>query len=246
MPITHAQIIEAACVGAKCPGMTVRAGVFYNAILAELPEIYDLGEARALHEFTFNGPTGTGAGPYTLPTDWLREERNSLCYTVDGTPYVPVWVEQTEYDHLATITNPEPRPLYFTIDIAASPPTAYFWPAATGSFPVKVRYYRRMPEVATPETSSGTPWFNHPNYLITRLTGELCAKITADESRAAALLSDKPGGDTIGPGAGYILSKILARTNRGSNNEVKRVTLDRRLYGRGSNSALRPTKEFPW
>jgi len=96
---------------------------------------------------------------------------------------------------------------------------------------------RDMPDIVTPQTSSVIPWFPNQNYLLTRMTGELCKGY--DDDRAAALLGDdNPGG------SGYILRHYVQMKDDWTN-RAKTVKLDRRRFG-GSFQNLRNTKLVGW
>ncbi len=108
------------------------------------------------------------------------------------------------------------------------PPIAYVWPPAIAAYPALVRYSRQVPPLFTPEASNYYPWFPDTQYLITALAGRMMQ--IAGDDRWEAFLSDNA--DLHPGGAGVQLRKYLISKDDTSN-RAKRVTLDRRRFGRG-------------
>jgi hypothetical protein len=211
-----------------------QAGFLLNSILENLCGDHDLVEARSLHQFTFNGPTGSNEGPYILPDDYLRVMLDGATYTVDGLLQGLIHVRIEEYDWLSQVPGIENFPRYLTTRRDLAPPQLFVWPRPMGSYPVQLRYFRRMPDIVNPAQSTDVPWFPNSNYLITRLAGELM-KLTNDD-RAGAWLSDaRPEMNNGIMGAGYLLAQ-----HKRSQDDVRgappTIKLDRRFFRRGRRS----------
>jgi hypothetical protein len=245
MAATAAQVCTLALQIAKAPNFTSQAGQWLNAILSDLCDTYDFDIAKKTFSFTFNPAQATtanfpnvttGGGPYDLPADYLRAKLNDVMWFNQGVPYPLIPVDLAEFDWQVQQAGNQSFPYLWATDMSQSPPVAIVWPAPSGAYPVMVRYYSRMPDIATPETSATVPWFPNTNYLITRLAGELC-KIVDDE-RWIALLGEGA------QGAEGILRKYLNLKDDGSN-RAKRVTLDRRRFT-PSFASLPNTKQVGW
>lgn len=231
---TSAQIITLATQIAKCPGYTSQAAITLNLILAELAQNYDFAFAKSTFSFTFTGTTG----PIALPTDWLRAEKDTILYTIDGVPYVMTHISNEDYAQLVQQAGLSGFPQYFTTF-----PELYemwVWPAASGAYPVTAPYYTQPADIVTPESSTEVPWFPNQTYLVRRLAGELMA-ITGDE-RMNGFLGDH---DEMYPqGAGTLLRKYL-RMKDDQEGFTKTVSLDRTRFGKNFNR-LRNTKSIGW
>lgn len=253
--LTAQQLVRQACQTARGPGYTQQAGQLLNAILAELCQDYDFQIARGTYRFNFNpgltslvGSTTAGSGPYPLPADFLRcEGPNSVFYTINGQPYPLVPCDLSEFDMTVQQAGMQSFPYLFATDLSAqdeaaegqSAPQAYVWPPPSGAFPVMVRYFRQMPDIAAPENSAVIPWFPNQTYLLTRLTGEVM-KLT-DDARAPSFLGGTP--DRSGMGALDILTRYL-KMKDDTNNRAQSVKLDRRQFGRGGYGRLPNTKKI--
>lgn len=238
------QIVSLACQIAKCPGYTSQAGQLLNAILSELCQSYDFVVARKNVTFNFaTGATGLGyapgCGPNPLPADYLRAENKAAFYNIAGTIYKMINVEQQEFDAFVQSPGMQSYPQYFYVDMAVSPPNMYVYYPASGAYPVTVRYFSQMADIATPETSATVPWFPNTNYLIRRLSGELM-QLTGDD-RANSYLGDNE--ESTPMGAGVLLRKYL-KMQDDPEGRVKRVTLDRRLFQ--NSRYLKNTKIVGW
>lgn len=252
MPLSSAQIVTLAVQEAKTPGMVSQAGQLLNAILQELCQTYDLDDARGLFNFNFNvsntGGINTGTGPYLLPTDYLRTQRGRQFYTVSFQPYELTRIELDEYDLLTQQPGFNDFPRNFTVDMSTAAPQVpggqpqeFVWPPPSITAAVVVRYFRQMPDITTPETSTVVPWFRYQKYLITRLTGEMMA--ISDDDRAASFLTDK---EEINPqGAGVLLRRFLNMKDD-PEGRAKTVTLDRRRFGISRWDRLPSTKTIGW
>lgn len=236
MALTSAQIVSLACQIGHVPGFISQAGQLLNMILSDLAQTQDMDLCRGVFNFNFvadNG-SGNGGGPYPLPMDYWRHTRDGVFFTIDGVPYPLVNYEQSEFDMLVVTPGLENYPAVFTTDIsplAAEPPSnplMYVWQPSNGVYPVTVRYYRNLPDITTPETSSEVPWFPNQNFLITELAGQLMK--LADDTRAEAFLSDNPNG----MGSGNLLRQFMQQTANDDEGRAKTVSLDRRRFSRAN------------
>lgn len=221
---------------AKCPNYQAQSGQLLNAILSELCQNYDFDVARTIYNFSFNDGGYSGSGPYPLPADYLRMDVNDCFYTINGVKYSMISVDLAQFDLMVQTEGFQSYPTNFATNMSVSPPTLYAWPPASGAYPVTMRYFRQMPDITTPETSSEIPWFPNDNYLLTRLAGELM-KITNDDRWQIFL------GDTES-GAQGILQRYL-KLKDDKNNRSETVRLDRRRFGSRFND-LRNTKTIGW
>lgn len=234
--LTAAQIVTLATQVAKVPGMTSQAGQLLNAILAELCQNYDFELGSTAYAFSFTGVSG----PYAMPADYLRMKKDTFLYTIDGVPYVLPQVDYPQY--LAMIQTPgfQSYPTCFATDASTTPINLYVWPPPSGAYPVTMEYYRAMPEIAAPESSSDVPWFPNQTYLLRRLAGELMQ--IAGDQRANGFLGDD---DRLYPqGAGTLLRKYL-KMKDDQLGFVKTVSLDERMF-RSPFRALPNTKTVGW
>lgn len=237
MSLQAQQIVTLATQVAKCPGYVSQAGQLLNAILSELCQTYDLQEASSRAQIVVS--PSAGSGPYPLPADYLRAWRDTAIYYIQGVPYSMVNMSLQEFDVLVQQAGISNYPERWATDVAplgsGLPANMYVWPPAGGTYTVFVRYYRRMPDITTPEISATIPWFTNTNYLFTRLSGELM-KLTNDD-RASKFLGDGPDG------AQGILDRYL-KLQEDDDGRAKTVELDRRLFRRTDN--LRITKLLGW
>lgn len=238
MALQAQQIVSQALQIAKCPGFTSQGGQQLNSILSELCHTYDLELIKGLAQVTVS--PSAGSGPYPLPADYLRALRDTAFYYVYGTPYVMTQIDLSEFDALTQTAGISNYPEQYATDTSplgsGLPANMYVWPPAGGTYVVNIRYFRQMPDITTPETSTTIPWFNNTNYLITRLAGEMM-KLTDDE-RYTAFLGDGPAG------AQGILRRYL-ELQSDDEGRAKTVELDRRRFGRSFNR-LPNTKTLGW
>lgn len=243
--LTAAQICTRAAEIAKVPGFTVQAGQYLNMVLSDLCQTYDFQAARRTTYFNMNpgatvlvGGIVTGSGPYTLPADFLRvQDQNGLFYYVNNVPYRMQPIDLSELDMMTQQTGLSAYPSIFAIDMspldtvqqgtASGAPQAFVWPSPSGAFPVTLRYFCQMPDIATPETSATVPWFPNQTYLVTRVAGELMR--ATDDSRMADFLGEGP------QGAGGILMRYLKLVDD-KNDRVQSVKLDKKTFGRGTSN----------
>jgi hypothetical protein len=244
MPLTAAQIVTLACQEAKCPGFTLQGGQFLNAALQDLCQNYDLDAALGTFLFTFNSMTGNGSGPYTLPADYLRTQvkdgKDEFFYTINGVPYPLIQVTKAEYDWLVQTPGFSSYPYNYATDLSQTPAQLFVWPPASGSYQCTLRYYKLMPDIATPETSAAIPWFLNTQILIRSVAGRLMG-ITGDDRQEKYLGNDP---DRYPLGAGTLLSAYLKNVED-REGAVHTVGKDRRRWGRPFDQ-LKNTKNIGW
>lgn len=250
MAYTAQQLVALACQQARCPGYTAQAGQMLNSIMSDLCQDYDLELARKTFRFNFNpalvanvGPVLTGGGPYALPTDYLRSAGDRpLTYWISGVPYMPVRIEMSEFDQQVQQAGNQAYPSLFTTDLSVqdeadagqvAQPGLYVFQPPSGAFAAQLRYFCQMADIVTPETSVVIPWFPSQRYLRTRLVADLCG-LTGDDRK-----------DSFAGEAEAILLKYLDMKDD-PEGRAKKVTLDRRNFGRGSFRKLKNTKTIGW
>lgn len=241
MALTAAQIVTVATQIAKVPGYTAQAGAFLNSILSDLNQTYDLAAAlETTRTLTLNPGSGqspgAGSGPYTLPDDYLRMAFRGFFYYVNQVPYILVSIELSEYNALVQQAGISNYPENFTTILEPTPKQLFVWPPSGGVYVCTMQYYKQMPDIVTPETSTDVPWFPNQNYLITRLAGELMK--LANDDRWQAFLGDGPSG------AQGILDRYL-KLQEDNEGRVDTVKLDRRMFG-APFSRLPNTKTLGW
>lgn len=268
MALTCQQIITLACQMAKGPGFVSQAQQFFNAILGELCEGYDLDVTR--NTFFFNFITGlatgsswssgwssgfgdastTGAsGPYPLSADWLRADKDDVFYIISGVRYVMVPVSLAEFDAQVQQAGLNAYPGIYAVDNAplafGNPPNMFVWPPPSGAYPVTARYHRKMADYTVAQLTDGVtvPWFPNTIYLLRRLTGEMM--LFTNDDRAEKFLGGeyKQQDGSVFLGAAAILDRYLKM--QGDEQTTKRVTLDRRYFGQNFNR-LPNTKTVGW
>lgn len=126
-----------------------------------------------------------------------------------------------------TFTAPAVSALVF-----ASCPNAYVWPPTGGAYPCFLRYFRKMPDIWSPEAATQVPWFEYTDLLLDMVTARLMKD--ARDPRGAQLFQE-----THDELRRYRQMKD-DRTNR-----AHRVTLDRRRFGAGY-SQLPRSKILGW
>jgi hypothetical protein len=244
MPLNSLQICTLSAQNAMVPGYATSTSniaiLYLNLILQDLCQSYDFIQAQGT--FQFNLPTATdslGRATLNFPADYLRAKRDDCFYYIQGVPYKLIPLDLDEMDGMVVTAGLANFPQSFAVDCSQIPPLAYFWMPPSGAFTAIVRYQRLMPDLPIPADTT-VPWFPNQNYLITRLTGELC-KI-ADDERQVGLLSDDDG--QYPGGAGVVLRKYLMLHND-TENRAMTVKLDRRRFG-SSFDRLRNTKQVGW
>jgi hypothetical protein len=242
--LTAAQIVDLSCQIAKCDGFTLQAINLLNQILLELSQDYDFDIIRKSFTFTFSTTANglgyaPGSGPNPMPSDFLRLHRKGHFYDISGVKMRPTGVDQAEFDSYVQQAGLNSYPTRFYVNVAETPMGLYVWPPASGAFAATVRYNPVMPDLPVPADAT-VPWFPNPNYLITRLSGELM-RITNDD-RLVEFLSDDE--DRHPAGAGVILKRYM-RMKDNPEQAAKMVMLDPRLF-RGGWGELRNTKLVGW
>ena len=222
MSLTSQQLISLATQKAKVPGMTIQAGQMLNVILEELAQTYDLSIGLNTSTITLNA--GTGTGPYTLPTNYLRMSSDIL-YITAGAQVTKITLQQL--DQLTAVGAAAAAPTNWTTDVSLTPPVLYVWPPANATIPLKIRYYGSFTDIVTPETSSAVPWFPCQGYLSSRLLGELYA-LNSKNEMAQLYLGDTPVG-----AAGILRRYLFVQGDRQS--DAQQILSDRRMYGQMSN-----------
>ena len=245
--LSSSQLVARACATAHVPAWVQQGGQYLNIILDDLCQQYDLDLAKGTFNFNFSlgivaNPNfiniQAGSGPYALPLDFLRANKDECIWFNQGVPYPLIAVDISEYDWQVQQAGNQNYPYLVAIDLSQIPPVAVVWPGAGGAFPVMLRYQRQMPAIGSggpavngwnpgslaPEVSPVIPWFPNQSYLLKALAGKLCEE--ADDTRAQTFLGD---GDPNNPGAGAILRAYLKQANDNSD-RAKRVTLDRRRF----------------
>lgn len=249
MALSAAQICTLARQAASCPGFTVQSGQILNVILQELCQTYDFDVARKTFYFNFNpgltsvvGNSIYGSGPYPLPADFLRcAEPKSVFWTLLGVPYPMIPIDLAEFDMAVQQAGLQAYPYWFCTDLSLGDetqqglavPSAYVYPPPSGAYPVTVRYYAQMADIASPELSATAPWFPNTQYLRTRLTAELMA--ISDDERALAYVQQSE----------EILTRYLRLKDDKSNRSIS-VKLDRRSFNGNNFARLRNTKQIGW
>lgn len=237
-------IVGLACQIAKCPGMVTQGGQFLNATLQDLCQGYDLDAALGTFTFTFNSATGQGSGPYTLPADYLRTQvkdgKDEFFYTIQGVPYPLIQVTKAEYDWLVQTPGFQSYPYNYATDLSQSPAQLFVWPPSSGSFPAVLRYYKLMPDIVTPETSTTVPWFLNTEILITSTAGRLMA-ITGDQRYEAYMSEDVERFPT----SWKAKLSVYLKNVEDREGAVHTVGRDRRRWGRPFDQ-LKNTKNIGW
>lgn len=117
--------------------------------------------------------------------------------------------------------------------IFGNPPIGYVYPPPSGSFPVQMRYQRRMPDLTQAQVTAGVfPWFPNDGYLVKELSARLMT--LSDDSRESQFHRDA--------------MDILAAYHRNKDDDANRaqtVQLDKRRFG-PAFSNLRNTKQVGW
>ena len=185
MSLTYAQIISLATLAAKCPGYTSQAGMICNAVLAQLAQQHDFDIQKVTSfSVTLNGTTNNGAGPYNLPTDYLRHSENEINFSVNNVPFILFQIPIAQWRSLFLEGTGGAIPVNFATDFSTVQtlgfPQAYIYPAPNTAYVVQWPYFKAHAFVATPETSNAVPWFPDALYLYTKIAYELM-KITDDE-----------------------------------------------------------------
>jgi hypothetical protein len=239
MALQAQQIVSLACQISKCPAYTSQAGQFLNTLLQWLAQSYDFEVIRKTANFTFDTTsTGNGyvpgCGPNPMPADFLRAHKKGAFYMISGVPYTMIGYEQNEFDQFVQQAGNQAYPYAFYIDVSVSPANLYVWVPAAGAYPATVRYNPQVADIVTPETSTVVPWFPNTDYLIQGVAARLM-QITNDD-RMANFMEMSIG----------TLDTYLKMKDDPESSGVKRVSLDRRLFGGSQWARLSNTKTIGW
>jgi hypothetical protein len=234
MPLTASQIVTAVLQTCKAPAYTTQAQQQLNLILADLADTQDLDLCRGQFTGTFiadNG-SGNGSGPYLLPMDYKRVERDGAWYLYNGISYPMISVDLTEYEQQVQQSGLAALPELFATDVSPlgqEPPTApllYVWPPASLALTFRIQYRRLLPDL----TNFGlVPWFPNQAYLRLKLTAVMMEQTDDTRKLMFEQLADKQ------------LEAYLKLTND-DEGRAKTVTLDRRRFGQNLNT-LPDTKQ---
>lgn len=255
---TSQQICLLAATQSKTNGGTLRAGQYLNMVLQELCQTYDMGVAKQTFTSTLSPtlvsttyyPNNTaGSGPYPLPSNYLRVDKDEAIWFLNGVPYPMTAVDMSEFDAQVQQAGMQSYPAIFATDFQTVPPQFVVWPPSSGAYTLMFRYQAQMsdigsgitqqtwnPGTSSPELSATVPWFPNTNYLITRVAGEMM-KESGDE-RWKEFLGDGPHG------AQGILDRYLEMKDD-RNDRSRRVKLDSRRFG-ANYSRLPVTKAVGW
>lgn len=255
MSLTSAQIISLACADARVPGMIIQGGQIMNMVLGDLCQMWDFSVTKKTFQFNFAASQINSLGQFyqNLPDDYLRGIKNESFYVISGVPYPMIPVDLEEFDMLVQQAGLANFPVFYATDMSrsgvtnsatgsggAAVPVLLAWQVPSGAYPVTVRYYSKMADITTPETSATVPWFPNQTYLRRRIAGELMS--LSDDERMSDFLSDDE--DRHPNGAGVILRHFLQMEGDKAT-RVKTVQLDRRRFGT-SFDRLRNTKSIGW
>lgn len=255
---TCAQIATQVLQICKAPGFTTAFDTAFQAVLDEMCETYDWEATKVLFSGTLS-PTQAvtnpnyvqGQGPYDLPPNYLRMEKNTFVYYVNGLPYPLISFDDADYAIQVQQVGVASLPRNYRTDLSdPAQPVFYTYPPTIGSYAYEGFCYVRMPAVgsgqtaatgwaagsALPSVSGVTPWFPNTSYLINRTAGEVM-RVTGD-TRADSFL----GKNRNGTGAQDILERInQMKDDRAS--RAQRITFDRRRFG-NKYSSLPDTKNI--
>ncbi len=236
MPLTANALISVVLQTCKAPGFTAQAQQLLNMILADLADTQDLDLCQGLYQsnFVVDNGTGNGSGPYSLPSDYKRVEREGCWYVYNGISYPLISVDLVEFRQQVQQSGLSSLPELFATDISpqGQSPTQvallYVWPPSNLALPFYVQYRRLLPDITNFSTT--IPWFPYQEYLRHKLTAAVM-EIT-DDSRKMQFeaLAEKA------------LRNFMQLTND-DEGRAKRVTLDRRRFGTSLNT-LPDTKQI--
>lgn len=223
MPLTTAQIISRACTIAKAPGYLVQAGQYLNMLLDTLCQTYNFDYIAKTQTISL-----TNSPSYALSSDHLRTKE--VYYSVNGSIFYLFQIPLETYHSLFNGPGASNYPNKYAIDVSTTPYTILFYPPPSISQDVTVKYYPRMPDITTPESDTGTPWFINQEYLIRKVASDVMLETDDERQPLFEVQSEK------------MLSKILAMDDdkQGFSETVK---LSRERFRTGQNQT--PNKAFP-
>ena len=182
--MTTAQIIARACVIAKAPGYAVQAGQYLNMLLSTLCQTYDFDYIKKTQLISFNN-----SASYNLNSDHLRTKE--VFYSVNGNIFYLFQIPIETYHSLFIGPGVSNYPNKYAVDVSVSPHIILPYPPPSISQSVTVNYYPQMPDIVTPETDSGTPWFANQEYLITKIAADLMMETDDDRQQAFEARAEK-------------------------------------------------------
>ena len=211
----------------KAPaGYTVQSGQFLNLTLRELLTNRDLTVNLLTENVTI--PANTN-GPFNGAANYLRTY--NFTYTINGIPFKMSPISLDDFDVLIKSPQIANYPDRYSVDVSPQatglPLAFYIYPQSNQTLTVQHRYYGKQADIASPETSTTTPWFIDEEYLIPRTAAWLMT--ITDDSRY----------DDFVRKSDEMLKKYLM-TEGDREFLTARVMLDPIMYRR--SRSLRPTK----
>jgi hypothetical protein len=245
MALTNAQIVTLALQISKTPGMASQAGMLYNAILEELAESfdYDIQKVTSFSILSKSISTNFGAGPYNLPSNYLRASPGEVNFVYNGQPYILTQYDMARWREQFQGAGIQDYPRKFATDFSTVEtlgfPQAYLWPPPNGAYNILWPYFKTHTYIVNPQTDTNAPWFPMSTYLIRRLAGEMM--MIANDDRAATFLSDKEGSG----GAGDLMRRYLEMKDD-KEGFAQQVKLDPNNFSSANFANLPNTKIVGW
>ena len=184
MALTNAQIIARACTIAKAPGYAVQAGQYLNILLSTLCQTYDFDFIKKTQIVPL-----TGAFGYDLNADNLRTKE--AYYLVNGEPFYMFQIPIETYHQLFVGPGVSNYPNKFTVDVSVSPKQFLPYPPPSISQLVTIKYFPQMPDIASPESDTGTCWFINQEYLICKVAADVMMETDDDRQQAFEARAEK-------------------------------------------------------
>ena len=241
MALTANQIVSLTCQALKVPGFTTQCQQLLNVVLADLSDTQDLDLCRNVYSgitMAIDNGSGNGSGPYYLPLDYKRAERDGVWYDYNGVPYKLISIDLAEYYNQVQQAGIATFPVFYATDtspLAATPPTQpiiYVWPPSSIAVPLYVQYRRLLPDINFTTGGNNVPWFPNQDYLMAELKAQLADLV--DDARAPEFRRN----------AIDKLNRFMKLTND-DEGRAKTVALDRRRFG-STYSQLPNTKLIGW
>ena len=237
MALTANQLISLALAAAKAPGWIAQAQQALNVLLADLSDTQDLDLCRNIFTtpLIVDNGAGSGSGPYLLPLDYKRAEREGVRYVFQGVPFTLVSIDLVEYYQQVQQPGVSSQPQFFATDTSPlgleppAQPIMWLWPPSNINSPLSVQYRRLLPDITDFST---VPWFPHQGYLLKKLTS--LAMDWSDDTRAPAFAA----------AAEAMLNRFMKLTND-DEGRAKTAKLDRRRSGT-AYANLKATKNIGW
>ena len=227
MSLTASQIVAKACKIAKCPGYTVDGGQELNLTLLDLSMHRNLKVNLVTSQIAVPAYSN---GPFNLEADYLRTYDLSFVDTA-GQVYFLEPASLREYDQEYKTAGFGNYPYEWATDLSGNAGLLFIYPQSNAQLSLQHRYYLKRPDIATPETSNLTPWFEDSDYLVVATAARLM-RITDDDRRLAFVQECEQ------------LLRSHLMTEGDEQQVVKEVKLDPRRFR--INGRLKPTKDDPW